>query len=315
MVLELAPLASLKSATLEPLLAEAIQAWRRVLAWDYSASADLVRHHIDIQTLGGFALLEAGLAAGYAYYVVDEHKGLIGDLYVRDPWRAADTEHRLLAAVVDELVRSPPVRRIESQLMMFSTSRAASLPHARFAHAYPRQFMLADLAGAAGLPVGGAAGRMVVETWSGRHYEEAARVIAAAYRDHVDSQVNNQYNSLPGARRFLHNIVEYPGCGNFFAPASFMAFERGAAEACGLSLASLVGRDIGHITQIAVAPRVQGTGAGYELLRRSLAALQEYGCRQVSLTVTASNRGAIALYERTGFEVAHRFDALVWEGF
>jgi ribosomal protein S18 acetylase RimI-like enzyme len=35
----------------------------------------------------------------------------------------------------------------------------------------------------------------------------------------------------------------------------------------------------------------------------------------VSLTVTATNRGAVVLYERTGFHVAHRFDALVWEGF
>jgi ribosomal protein S18 acetylase RimI-like enzyme len=35
----------------------------------------------------------------------------------------------------------------------------------------------------------------------------------------------------------------------------------------------------------------------------------------VSLTVTSSNREAIALYERTGFTVAHRFFAYVWEGF
>jgi ribosomal protein S18 acetylase RimI-like enzyme len=315
MALEIAPLGSAGSAVLEPVLEEAIHAWRRDLSWDYNASAELVRHYTDVQILNGFALLEAGVAVGYSYFVVDEQKGLIGDLYVRDQWRTADTERRLLAAVVDELVRSPAIRRIESQLMMFSTARAEALPHSRFARAYPRNFMVADLAGATDLPVGGAAGRIILENWSERHHDEAARAIAAAYRGHIDSQVNNQYNSVPGARRFLHNIVEYPGCGTFFGPASFMAFERGVAEACGLSLASLVASDVGHITQIAVLPRLQGTGVGYELLRRSLVALREYGCRKVSLTVTATNRGAVGLYERTGFQVAHRFDALVWEGF
>jgi ribosomal protein S18 acetylase RimI-like enzyme len=314
-VFELAPLARLRSAALEPLLEEAIRTWRRILSWDYRASAELVRHYIDMQILNGFALLDAGEAIGYSYFVVDEHKGLIGDLYVRDQWRSADTEHRLLAAVVDELVRSPAIRRIESQLMMFSSARAAPLAHGRFARAYPRCFMLAELAGAAALPAGAAAARVAVENWAERRHEDAAQVIAAAYRGHIDSQVNNQYDSVAGARRFLHNIVEYPGCGTFFGPASFLAFERGAKEACGVSLASLVAADVGHITQIAVTPRVQGTGVGYELLRRSLVALLEHGCRKVSLTVTATNRSAILLYERTGFRVAHRFDALVWEGF
>ena len=29
----------------------------------------------------------------------------------------------------------------------------------------------------------------------------------------------------PGARRFLYNIVQYPGCGSFFRAASHVAFD------------------------------------------------------------------------------------------
>jgi ribosomal protein S18 acetylase RimI-like enzyme len=82
-----------------------------------------------------------------------------------------------------------------------------------------------------------------------------------------------------------------------------------------VSLASLVAPDCGHITQICVAPEVQGTGVGYELLRQSLTTLRDVRCRAASLTVTAANTQAVALYERVGFETIRRFSAFVWEGF
>ena len=38
-------------------------------------------------------------------------------------------------------------------------------------------------------------------------------------------------------------------------------------------------------------------------------------CRSASLTVTAANADAVALYERVGFETIRRFSAYVWDGF
>jgi ribosomal protein S18 acetylase RimI-like enzyme len=84
---------------------------------------------------------------------------------------------------------------------------------------------------------------------------------------------------------------------------------------CGISLASLVTPETGHVTQICVSPAVRGTGIGYELLRQSLTTLREMGCMSASLTVTAANEDAVALYERVGFETIRRFSAFVWEGF
>jgi ribosomal protein S18 acetylase RimI-like enzyme len=157
--------------------------------------------------------------------------------------------------------------------------------------------------------------RIACERWTDRHQEAAAHLIPGAYRGHPDSDINDQYRSVAGARRFLYNIVQYPGCGSFYRPASWVAVDRDTGMVCGVALASLVSAASGHVTQLCVAPEVRGRKLGYELLRLSLRALEEAGCRSVSLTVTSSNLGAIALYEETGFRVARRFPALVWEGF
>jgi len=118
-----------------------------------------------------------------------------------------------------------------------------------------------------------------------------------------------------GARRFLFNIVQYPGCGAFFPPACWLALERFTGRVCGVSLASLVRPEVGHITQICVSPSLRGQGLGYELLRRSLETLALSGAARVSLTVSAANESAVSFYNRLGFFVLHSFPALVWSGF
>ena len=152
-----------------------------------------------------------------------------------------------------------------------------------------------------------------IEGWSDLHQPAAAQLISEAYGGHIDGLINDQYRSPAGAQRFLRNIVQYPGCGAFFRPASFSAFEAWNGRLCGVSLASLVGPRTGHITQICVSPSVRGKGVGYELLRQSLAALRRIDCEAASLTVTSANRNAVELYYSVGFEVLHRVPAFVWE--
>jgi ribosomal protein S18 acetylase RimI-like enzyme len=268
-----------------------------------------------MRALSGCALVEAGEAVGYSYFVVEEHKGLIGDLYVRRGWRTVGNENRLLAAVLEGLVTGSQVRRVESQLMMILPDPARANPGSEFLTNYQRNFMLVDFDAAPPLADRPARRRVHVEKWSDHHQEGAAKLIAAAYAGHIDSSINDQYRSVAGARRFLYNIVQYPGCGSFFRPASYVAFDLERGWLCGLSLASVVGPETGHITQICVSPEVRGTGVGYELLRRSLTAMRDHGCHRVSLTVTGANREAVDLYERIGFRTLRRFSAYVWEDF
>jgi len=150
---------------------------------------------------------------------------------------------------------------------------------------------------------------------SGHSRNGKMALIAAAYDGHIDSRINDQYRSPAGARRFLHNIVQYPGCGTFYRPASYAAFDALSGRMCGVSLASIVAPDTGHITQICVTPSARGTGTGHELLRNSLTTLREMGCTSASLTVTAANEDAVRLYERVGFTTVRQFTAYVWERF
>ncbi|HML18460.1 MAG TPA: GNAT family N-acetyltransferase [Bryobacteraceae bacterium] len=293
-----------------PLLERETAEWRSELAWDFRASAELVRRFVQLQALNGFALLDGSRVAGYAYYVCEDGKGLIGDLFLAREHRSVENENALLSAVLDAIWRTPGVRRIESQLMMLVSPLDRAVPQREWFRCFPRYFMEVSSAAALKLPEKKPAS-MAILPWSEQRQDDTARLIAQAYRGHIDSLINDQYRSFAGARRFLTNIVQYPGCGTFFAPASYAAFA--GHELRGISLASLVAGDVGHITQVCVAPSERSTGLGYELVRRSLIALAAHGCRSVSLTVTSSNSIAVRLYERMGFTKRRDFAAYIWE--
>ena len=311
---EIVELRRLNARSLEPLLEEETAAWWDTLEWDFEKSADLVRRFVDLRALNGYALVDDGLAVGYIYYVLEEPKGLMGDLYVMRGHRTVERENRLLAAALESLASHPQLTRIESQLMMLEFGSRRTVPGASHLRAFERNFMRIDLRRAA-LAEGRLRRPVHIDRWTDQHLDASAHLIAAAYAGHVDSRINDQYRTAAGARRFLHNIVQYPGCGAFFRPASYAAFAPLRGALCGISLTSLVSRDCGHITQICVSPDVKGSGIGYELLRQSLAALSDMGCRAATLTVTAANEGAVSLYERVGFHTIRRFSAYVWEGF
>lgn len=312
---EIVELSRIGAGVLDPLIEEEIRAWRTRLHWDFRPAADLIRRYVGMRALSGFALLAGSRPAGYTYYVCEDRKGLVGDLYVSAAHWSRAHEHRLLAATVEAMMASPGVARIESQLMLLGHVADSAVPFPAFARRYERNYMVLDFAGWAPLPPGKASHALPLASWDDRYHEDAARLIPAAYAGHIDADINDQYCSMAGARRFLTNIAQYPGCGTFFQPASLVAFHPGGGWVCGVSLASLVADDVGHITQICVAPEVRGTGVGYELLRRSLAVFRSHGCRKVSLTVTAANRKAVELYERVGFRRERVFSALVWDGF
>jgi len=310
--LKLVELDRLKPEALDGVLEEEAELWRKTLDWDYRPSADLVRRFVRLRALTGWALVAGWEVIGYSYFVAEDGKGLIGDLYVLAQFRSEELENRLLEAVLTSLFADAQLRRIEAQLMLLEAPLERPLPYRQWWRGYRRYFMVADPVEADRLPPGPAAGEIRIEGFREGIEEAAARLIAAAYRGHIDSQINDQYRSVSGARRFLANIMQYPGCGSFYAPASLVAVDPASRKLLGLSLASLVSARTGHITQLCTAPEARGRGVGYELLRRSMLELARARCARVSLTVTAANWGAVRLYERTGFRIRRTFAAYVW---
>ncbi len=311
---EIVDLRDLRADDLNALLEEESLTWRSQFSWDSSASVELVRRFVRIQALHGYALTLRGRVIGYSYYVCEERKALIGDLYLLREFSTTENEDYLLAAVLQALMKTPYMHRVEAQLLMLHGPHDRPMPLARYLRTQPRIFMMLDLGDHRGLPEVAAATRYLFHPWTESRQEEAARLIARAYEGHIDASINDQYRSVSGARRFLMNIVQYPGCGAFFQPGSLFA-DSIPRRLEGLSLTSLVAPQVGHITQICVSPEVRGSGVGYELMRRSLRAFVDCGCEKASLTVTAANQDAVQLYQRMGFRATRRFGAYVWEGF
>lgn len=315
--IETVDLGHVRAGEIVGLLREEVEVWRQRLYWDFRSSADLVERFVDMRALQGCGLRVDGELVGYSYYVCEEHKGLVGDLYVRHAHATPDMERALLHATVTTLARQPGVRRIESQLLMFRDARPIGpyFPMAGQVREFPRLFMLLDLTAIDLFPVGRASTRFLLDRWTDRRSDEACQLISDSYRQHVDSNINDQYRSTSGARRFLMNIVQYPGCGTFEESASCIALDVLTRQFSGLCLTSIVSSGVGHITQLCTAAEVRGEGLGYEMLRHSLQGLRRAGCQSVTLTVTAANVEAVKLYERFGFQVLKHFSAHVWEGF
>ncbi len=312
---ELVELVSLSVADLDPLLAEEIETWRERFDWDFRPSADLLRRFLHIRSLYGYALRNGRSILGYAYHVCEGRKGLIGDFYVGRNARNNATEMMLLGAAVQGLMLAPGVHRIECQLLMLNAPATVQMPFHQYVRRHDRDFMVMGTQHVLSLPARETKVKVTFERWAEKFKEDAAHLITGAYRGHVDSEINDQYRTIPGARHFLMNIIQYPGCGKFSAPASVVAIDDNTGRLCGMCLSSLVSEKAGHITQLCVLPGMRGAQLGSELLRHALVALTNMGCTSISLTVTCSNVDAIRLYESFGFKILSTFPALVWEGF
>jgi len=131
---------------------------------------------------------------------------------------------------------------------------------------YPRLFLECDLGRPAALPAADVPAQdtpadLELLPWTPQDYQAAAELIYACYVGHTDAQINDQYRSLHGSLRFLHNIVRFPGCGIFEANFSWMLRDRRSRALVGMILSSRVAPEVAHITQLCVAPHLRGRGS------------------------------------------------------
>lgn len=308
--LRIADLHDLTSGQLEPLLREQTIEWANELEWDFSNLAALLHDLASAQKLFGLALLDDGEVAGYGYCGFAAGKGHIGDIFIRPRWRNHDTEERLFWLLFHALKETPGVHRIESQLMLAHAMQAPQ-EHAQVQR-FERLFMLLD--GIAPFPQGNASvSNFRLEPWTSGLLESAAIPLWQSHIGHVDAQISAQYRTPDASRRFIDELIHFPGCARFHAPASFVAFDRSTGQPAGMLLSSFVADGVAHIAELCVGPQFRGIGLGYELFRRSAAALQQAGARKISLTVTVVNEDALRLYRRCGFSEIRRFYAYAWD--
>jgi ribosomal protein S18 acetylase RimI-like enzyme len=313
--MEILDLRHFSSQHLRPLLEHETRAWAQLMSWDYRPSAEMILRYIDSKILPGYAAVQDGRVGGYAFFVYEGSKGVVGDLYADQSIRIqGDTVERLLAVhVIETLQQSPGIHRIEAQLLPHP-SGAVTEPFVQEGfREFQRLFMVLPLNTVPRIHIHSAP-EIEFRRWGEQDFQPAASVITAAYRGHIDSEINDQYRSLNGSLRFLNNIVRFPGCGMFDNNASFVAVHRPTRSVIGVLLCSRVRDDVGHITQVCILPEFRGRQIGESLIALCTHELRNRNFSALSLTVTERNDKAVALYDRLGFETRRRFDAFVWEG-
>jgi len=295
---------------LEPLLLEEASHWSEELHWDYRSALELIKRFLDAHALSGSVALKNDTAVGYAFYVLEEYKGLIGGLYVSPSQEQAPIGKRLLEEMLYNMRALPQMHRIEAQLMPFGGPVDDTLREQGF-RLHTRKFMLLKLQHQSERPASINSG-LRLDRWNDRYFEPCAKLIYLAYSNHIDGEINDQYRSRHGALKFLKNIIHLPGCGQFLPTASFVLRYPGSDELLGAVLTSEVAAGVGHTTQLCVQPGFQGHGLGRALMQTSSEMLRNMHYKELSLTVTADNHAAVQLYEKLGFATLRSFTAGVW---
>ncbi|HEY0794376.1 MAG TPA: N-acetyltransferase [Acidisarcina sp.] len=335
--LEILDLRHYSATHLRPVLEHENRLWDERLHWDFKPSADLLLQYLDSHILPGYIAVDHGQVAGYIFCVYEESKAVIGDVFAHpgpgSETTAAEIENRLSEFVIELLQNSPGVDRIEAQLILHPYGvHQATFDRNGFT-TWPRLFMSLNLTKDRhpGTPqphlisathrdsrAATQLAELKMRPWQDSDFTAAGRLIADAYSGHLDSIINDQYRTIAGSLRFLHNIVRFPGCGIFDPAASFVITGAGISglpsdHLVGLLLCSRIRPDVAHVTQICVAAPYRNQGLASRLLQACIQNLTARNITELTLTVTEGNSGAVSLYRNSGFKQTHVFPAMTWQ--
>ncbi len=309
---------------LRPLLAEEATRWQQQLLWDYRSSIHLLAGYLDSRILPGFVAVHrpTGQIHGYTFAVYETQKAVIGDLFATGPDQTY-LESTLLHHLLPMLQHTPGVDRVESQLLLAGATLQPVFQESGFG-SDRRLFLQSPLPDLRELiapntvvrnddePLPTLPDNLKLRHWTAPAYQPAADLIHRAYAHHGDTAINDQYRTVQGCLRFLHNIVRFPGCGVFSPEHSFVLVDERTSELQGLVLSTRVEPGTAHIPQLCVSPRRRARGMGRLLLRHAATELARSGLKTITLTVTEANTPALALYSSLGFSTRQIFFANIW---
>jgi len=309
--------------TFTPLLETESRVWNQELRWDFGPTSRIISKCLREMRLAGYALVSEGKPQGYCFFYYDGEKGLIGDLFLDPSAAGIDSAQRLLNHVLETLLGTPGLRRVESQLPHFAFETLEACFRSYGFRSYHRRFMFRTLGAprqdpSSSISLEGGVGSpsrdgFSVLPWERAHDREAAELLYHTYRHHVDAGINDQYSSLAGTTRLIENIVLQQGCGEYLPRISRVVVHCPTQRLAGLLAVTAVRSHTAHIPQVAIPPPFQGRGLGTLLMESAFQDLAAQGFEEISLTVTDANAGAVRLYDRLGFKTFREFGAFVYQ--
>jgi ribosomal protein S18 acetylase RimI-like enzyme len=309
MTLRLDNLSNVELPVVESILVEEVELWAAHLKWDYSATSEFLRNYIKTGLLPGVVLFDNEQAVGYAYFVVDNDRAIIGNIFVPRKFWGQGYEEFITRGLCTAIQETDVINRIESQIMLFSGADISSAFREAGFTIFPRNFLSLSLASwesSKKQPKG-----FAISHWKSQILAESSRLVVDSYKGTVDNILSSSFSTYAKGEEFVYNLVHRSGCGDFLPRITAVALGENGKVA-GVSLATRLADKVGHLPQISVSPEFQGHGIGNYVVDQSLQRFKNAGYSEVSLTVTEENSKADSWYRRLGFEQVLAFNAYLW---
>lgn len=314
---------SVPKADLRLLLDEEGVMWARDLAWGFEPTKHRIESAFDEGALKGLVAYDDLGACAYATYAVDGHRGVIGSIFAAERARLEGLEailverilRRLELAIVnpaDSSGTDPDPPTIDCQTL-FSSDRELSQPfRAMGFDSATRVYM--DLEKEAWRrPERSSAILPAFRRFARFDISAAAQLVYEAHRETCPLDACSSFDTRDSCERILRQIVIDEVCGSF-DPSGSRVVENDQGMLA-LVILTWPYPAVAHLSEVATATPFRRRGLGRECLAEALSvAFDQGGAKSVTLSVTASNHAAIALYDSLGFRPRVPYLSHVWRG-
>ena len=302
------PIGSVPRADLARLFDEEGVMWANDLRWNFAPTRGRLEAALDDGTLNGLVANDDQGACAYATYALDDGHGIVGSVFASARSRARGVEERLVQRILNRLRVLRP-RVIDSQTL-FSSAPGLKEPFAAQGfESAARLYMTIDR------DAWSPASKVVSTSAPSKptHRTDLRPVARLVYEAHIETHrldASSSFDTIESCERILRQIVLDEVCGSFDSSGSRRIEADGRLLAASLLTWPLPG--VAHISEVATSPSHRRLGLARQCLTESLASAFERGeASCATLSVTASNRPALALYESLGFVPRIRYESHV----
>lgn len=278
---------------LVPLFEAECSRWGRGLAWDLSASIQVLEQaRVAGRLPGVLARDRHGAIVGWTYFIVHDGILQIGGMVAE----SASIVRQLLDRVL-EAPEATRARALSAFLYPVSDSLRIALERRRFTvqrHPY-LQRPLGEVVAPA-LP-----DDVVARPLRQVEPADVVRLFARAYAGSDEARCFAPDGRLEQWAQYLGQLLATPGCGTYFEKGSFALVQGAEHRLSGAIITTAVSKQTAHIAQVVIDPTAQRLGLAQALIALASSECARRGMAEMTLIVAEANTRARALYERLGF--------------
>jgi ribosomal protein S18 acetylase RimI-like enzyme len=283
---------------LDRLFDEEASMWKHELSWSFEPTRHRLNSALEDGTIAGFAITDEAGACAYATYAVNDGQGIVGSFFASERARGRSVEATLVSQVLNRLV-ARNLRVIDCQTL-FSSNPGLSAPFVeRGFESARRIYMTAERSAwtasrTDGTPV------LPSNPIRPAEVRSVARLVHHAHEETRWLDASSSFDTLAACEKILSQVVLDEVCGPFDSPGSRRIEVNGETVAACLLTWPLP--EVAHLSEVATAKSHRRRGLARQCVAESLARVFEgTNAQAVTLSVTASNRAALGLYESMGF--------------